>query len=560
MSGKIFYIIGSSGLTISRVQTALDHGAFPVVFTLFDDDVKHVKLQDTTVSQLKELDESQKIKWIQSERFDLSSLTKYGREEVGGFPDAIFVTLPKSQSRKSLLLQTLYDKSVRSRIPINVADSPDKCSFTLLSTYRKGDFQLGVTTSGTGCRLANRIKREATKLLPLNIDDICGKVGELRKRIIAEDEVEDGLIIGNDQVPRKRQRRGSTLAEKEEDDETGQDDDDAAQSKKFNTLVLEHDETYEQKKKQRLRWLSQVVEYYPLSKLADISVDELSREYRVYRDQNNTTTEAEALASPQESELPKKGRISLIGAGPGSSDLLTTAALKAITEADVILSDKLVPEAVLSQIPRSTPVHIAKKFPGNAERAQQEFLDLGVKYMQEGKYVVRLKQGDPYIFGRGAEEFIHFAAQGYKFSQNDIIPGITSALSAPLAARIPPTHRDVADQVLICTGTGRRGALPNFPEWVASRTCVFLMSLHRIADVVNSLVNDKGWDDNVPVCVIERASCPDQRIIRTRLKHVVEAIEKAGSRPPGLLVTGYACEVIEKLDENEKWRVEEGIQ
>lgn len=86
------------------------------------------------------------------------------------------------------------------------------------------------------------------------------------------------------------------------------------------------------------------------------------------------------------------------------------------------------------------------------------------------------------------------------------------------------------------------------------------MSLHRIADVVNSLVNDKGWDDNVPVCVIERASCPDQRIIRTRLKHVVEAIEKAGSRPPGLLVTGYACEVIEKLDENEKWRVEEGIQ
>lgn len=544
VAGHKYYIIGSSGLTLSRVQTVLSHGGIPVVFTLFEE--LPVQLQDTTISTLKELSSEGKIEWIHDQQFTLADIKKYGRSEVEGFPDGIFVTVPKSISFSSQLLSQLYQTCIRNRIPINVADVPEKCTFTLLSTYQKGDFQLGITTSGKGCRLANRIKRETVSVLPTNIDEICNKVGELRKRIISEDEVDS------------TKKKGTGF--REEEDETGQDDDDAAQSKQFNSLVYEYNETFEQKKKQRLRWLSQVVEYYPLSKLANISVEELSKEYTSYRDSHLATNTGSEISTEQDQQVStSKGRISLIGAGPGSSDLLTTAALKAITEADVILADKLVPEAVLSQIPRETPVHIAKKFPGNAERAQQEFLDLGVKYMNEGKYVVRLKQGDPYIFGRGAEEFLHFQKQGYKFSQNDIIPGITSALSAPLAAKIPPTHREVADQVLICTGTGRRGALPNFPEWNETRTCVFLMSLHRIRDVVHSLVNDKKWKEDVPVCVIERASCPDQRIIRTRLKDVADAIEAAGSRPPGLLVTGYACEVIEKLSPDERWRIEEGI-
>lgn len=553
IKGHVFLVIGTSALTLTRVQTLLDYEAVPIVITelqLPSISLKKSQLPEHTAAKLAELESDGKINWIKDREYAWTDLETLGRPEVQGFVDGVFVTAPKTALSEAApgFLEELYSECTARRIPINTADDPQHCTFTLLSTYKKGDFQLGITTSGKGCRLASRIKREAISALPHNLDEICDKVGDLRRHIIAQDKQ---LI--QDEQQTKRLKLGEVP---DDEDETGQEDDDAGQSNKFNNLVLEFSESYQQKKKQRLRWLSQIVEYYPLSKLSEISVDELSKEYKAYSTQAQSDNTIAAISSTP----TKKGRIALVGSGPGSVGLLTTAALQAIKEADIILADKLVPTAVLEQIPRETPVHIAKKFPGNAERAQQEFLDLGLKYVQEGKYVVRLKQGDPYIFGRGAEEFLHFAERGFELSQSQVIPGITSALSAPLAARIPPTHRDVADQVLICTGTGRRGALPNFPEWVESRTCVFLMSLHRIGDVVKELVEGKGWDVSVPCCVIERASCPDQRVIRTRLRDVAEALEAAGSRPPGLLVTGRACEVLVKLRDDERWRIEEGLQ
>lgn len=534
----MFLVIGTSGLTLTRVQTLLEHGAHAIVFTDIDlSSQESVPAITSTISaqtseKLGEFSAAGKISWVQDRGFTLSDLETQGRSEVRGVVDGVFLTIPKAikGSSSTLFVDDLFHKCVSARIPINTADDPEHCTFTLLSTFTKGDFQLGVTTSGKGCRLANRIRREAVSSLPNNIDAICEKVGALRRRIIAEDEKDEE----------------AERTKKLEEDETGQEDDDADQTNKFNNLVLEFNESHQQKKKQRLRWLSQIVEYYPLAKLADLSVDELSKEYKQYNEQ---TAEVAAAAN-------KRGRIALVGAGPGSTGLLTTEALQAIKEADIILADKLVPAAVLAQIPRETPVHIAKKFPGNAERAQQELLALGLEGVRAGKYVVRLKQGDPYIFGRGAEEYLYFEQHGY--APTSVVAGITSALSAPLAARIPPTHRDVADQVLVCTGTGRRGALPRFPEWDDARTVVFLMALHRIGDVVDALVA-KGWDPEVPCCVVERASCPDQRVIRTRLKDVAEALETAGSRPPGLLVAGRACEVIVKLADDERWRIEEGL-
>jgi uroporphyrin-III C-methyltransferase len=234
---------------------------------------------------------------------------------------------------------------------------------------------------------------------------------------------------------------------------------------------------------------------------------------------------------------------------------------------------------VLDLIPRRTPVHIARKFPGNAERAQEELLELGLEGLRRGQTVLRLKQGDPYIYGRGGEEFAFFSQQG--FADNiTLLPGITSALSAPLFASIPATQRGVSDQVLICTGTGRRGEPTAPPEFVVTRTVVFLMALHRIRDLVADLTaygsydtgieNDLGqygsarrrlWPNSTPCAVIERASCPDQRVIRTSLEHVAAAIEEEGSRPPGLLVLGAACEALCKIDGPRvpAWTVEEGF-
>ncbi|KAF3219114.1 hypothetical protein TWF106_007226 [Orbilia oligospora] len=240
--------------------------------------------------------------------------------------------------------------------------------------------------------------------------------------------------------------------------------------------------------------------------------------------------------------------------GACNPSLLTKASLDALLSADLILADKLVPSQILSLVPRRSTLFIARKFPGNAEAAQLELLEKGLEAIQRGQKVVRLKQGDPYIYGRGAEEYQWFEKMGVKI---EVLPGITSALSAPLYAAIPSTHRAVADQILICTGTGRKGVPPDPPVYVKSQTTVFLMACHRLASLVDGLVKTKGWPEEVPCAVIERASCEDQRVVRSTLKNIVAAIEEVGSRPPGLFVVGWACEVLKKVDG--AWSVEEGL-
>jgi uroporphyrin-III C-methyltransferase len=149
-----------------------------------------------------------------------------------------------------------------------------------------------------------------------------------------------------------------------------------------------------------------------------------------------------------------------------------------------------------------------------------------------------------------------------------------------LFAGIPATQRGVSDQVLICTGTGRKGKPSVPPEYVQTRTVVFLMALHRIEGLVADLTtwdsvdakiltgdgtvdeSRKIWPKTTPCAVIERASCPDQRVIRTTLEFVAQAVEEEGSRPPGLLVLGNACEVLYQGDgeKGRKWAVEEGFK
>lgn len=324
------------------------------------------------------------------------------------------------------------------------------------------------------------------------------------------------------------------------------EEEDAGQLATFNKLVCP--ENAEAARGRRMRWLSQICEYWPLRRLTAISdadVEALLHDYNQSRWVVKPNGDQPAEAA---------GRIILVGSGPGSPDLLTQAAHKAILSADLVLADKLVPSPILDLVPRRANVHIARKFPGNADNAQQELLEMGLEGLQSGKVVVRIKQGDPYIYGRGGEEFEFFRAHGYTPT---VLPGITSALSAPLFANIPLTHRGVADQVLICTGTGRKGAPLEPPPYLQSRTMVFLMALHRLSALVESL-HLQNYPLDTPCAVLERASCPDQRVIRTTLEHVCAAVEEEGSRPPGLLVVGHACNVLVK--HSNRWIVEEGFK
>lgn len=337
-----------------------------------------------------------------------------------------------------------------------------------------------------------------------------------------------------------------------------EDEDTVGQSASFNQLVTPED--MEAARNRRMRWLGQICEYWPLKRLCSITDDDVSSILASYKAASSDSV----LPTPAilDARLVKKrNNIILAGSGPGSPELLTAATLSAIKFADVILADKLVPSAVLDLIPRRTTVHIARKFPGNAEAAQNELLELGLAGLTAGKTVLRLKQGDPYLFGRGGEEVLWFREKGWEAI---VLPGVTSALSAPLFAGIPVTQRAISDQVLICTGTGRKGQPCAPPEFLESRTVVLLMSLHRLDSLVDSLIvkNDDDpraglWPPTTPVAIVERASCRDQRVIRSTLEFVCKAVEELGSRPPGLLVLGKACAVLHRG--GERWSVEEGF-
>lgn len=536
--GEKHLLIGYSNITYLRIKSIIESGALPILVCSTRDALFN--------PAIKILIEEHKLVVIDQEEHQITServsqyINTLGRDEVDSIVDRVFVTLPQSQDQLKL---QIYAQCRRLRVPINTTDDPKLCTFTLLSTYNSGDFQVGVTTNGKGCKLASRLKRDIVSHLPSNIGQICDKIGELRRTIQEQDLI--------------------TL----EEVELGENDDDNVVTHKFNALVHEFDQTQEEEKLRRNRWLSQIVEYYPLNKLADLSIEDLKIAYESHKHDAGVSNSTAAVVHSREKKKPiasKRGKIALVGSGPGSTSLLTLGALQAIHEADFILADKLVPQQVLDLIPKThgPQLFIARKFPGNAERAQLELLELATTALGEGKYVVRLKQGDPYIFGRGGEEYNYFQSQGYT---PIVIPGISSALAAPVLAQIPMTHRDVADQLLVCTGTGRKGAVPNIPVFEPSRTTVFLMALHRIVELIPILIDQKGWVADLPVCIIERASCPDQRVIRTTLANVGAAVEACGLRPPGLLVTGYACEVIWSQMEKEidaggqGWIIEEGF-
>lgn len=507
-TSHIHLIVGSNPLAGARCSRSIQVGAKPILLAP-EDATLHYGLAKRI--------EAGEVKWLQRSFTD-EDLTTLGRAEVDGVVDAVFVTAGGKHGSSTHISSLCR----RLRIPVNVADAPNLCSFTLLSTHSDGPLQIGITTSGKGCKLSARIRREIASSLPPNLGDAVERLGTLRRRIWEEDHAAEL----------------STDLEAEEED--------SGQPATFNKLILE--ESKEAARGRRMRWLSQICEYWPLRRLAaitDADVDMLFREF---------ASSSPAKIGPTSTTPDRRaGRIILAGSGPGNPDLLTRAAHKAILSADLILADKLVPSPILDLVPRRATVHIARKFPGNADQAQEELLELGLAGLKAGKVVVRIKQGDPYIYGRGGEEYDFFRAHGYVPS---VLPGITSALSAPLFAAIPATHRGVADQVLICTGTGRKGAPLDPPEFVASRTMVLLMSLHRLSALVDSLVA-KGYPPGLPVAVLERASCPDQRVIRTSLQHVCAAVEEEGSRPPGLLIVGNACKVLMKYEQ--RWVVEEGF-
>ena len=241
------------------------------------------------------------------------------------------------------------------------------------------------------------------------------------------------------------------------------------------------------------------------------------------------------------------GSVILVGAGPGDPGLLTQKGRQAIENAQVVVYDRLVSPAILSLIPRDAEKINVGKESSNHLVPQEEINRILLRKAQEDKRVVRLKGGDPVLFGRGGEELELLEAAGIPFQ---VVPGVTSALSVPAYAGIPVTHRDFCSSVHIITGHARAGAELHIDFEALRRTggtLVFLMSVSSLPRICRGLL-DAGMAPDMPAAVVERGTLPRQRKLVSTLEKLPSEAEKAGVKSPAIIVVGKVCALSSRFD------------
>jgi uroporphyrin-III C-methyltransferase len=232
----------------------------------------------------------------------------------------------------------------------------------------------------------------------------------------------------------------------------------------------------------------------------------------------------------------RAGRVALVGAGPGDPDLLTLRAVRAIADADVILVDDLVDRRVLEHAaPGARVIDVGKR--GGCRSTPQSFIErLLLREARAGRRVVRLKGGDPFVFGRGGEERDALLAAGIEV---EVVPGITAGIAAPAAIGVPVTDRRHAAGVIFVTGHARRDG--DDPDWArlaqTGLTLVIYMGVARCAGISAALIAG-GHDPGTPAAVIQSANTPEQREHVTTLRDLAADIERLGIASPAILVIG----------------------
>jgi uroporphyrin-III C-methyltransferase len=242
------------------------------------------------------------------------------------------------------------------------------------------------------------------------------------------------------------------------------------------------------------------------------------------------------------------GTVYLVGSGPGDPELLTVRARRLLDEADVVLHDKLPGPELLATIPAERREDVGKRAGG--ERTSQAYTNRRlVELAREGKRVVRLKGGDPFVFGRGGEEMEHLADAGVPF---EVVPGITSAVAGPGVAGVPVTHREHASSVSFVTGHEDPTKAESAVDWAAlaatGGTIVVLMGVGRLPDYTAAL-RAAGMAADTPVALVERATWPEMRVARGTLDTIVDVRDREGIEPPAITVIGEVAATRDRVVE-----------
>ncbi len=247
--------------------------------------------------------------------------------------------------------------------------------------------------------------------------------------------------------------------------------------------------------------------------------------------------------------MEKKGFVYLVGAGPGDPGLFTIKGKELLEQAEVVIYDRLVsPEIIAWANPQAELIYVGKQSSRHT-LSQDEINALLADQAAQGKRVVRLKGGDPFVFGRGGEEALFVKERGIEFA---VVPGISSAIAVPAYAGIPVTHRDATSSFAVITGHEKPGKEVSSINWeqisTGIGTLVFLMGVENLEYIVENLLKN-GREPHTPVALIRRGTMPDQEVVSGQLDNIVTRVREAGLNPPAIIIVGETVDLRTRL----KW-------
>jgi uroporphyrin-III C-methyltransferase / precorrin-2 dehydrogenase / sirohydrochlorin ferrochelatase len=254
----------------------------------------------------------------------------------------------------------------------------------------------------------------------------------------------------------------------------------------------------------------------------------------------------------------RRAGVAIIGGGPGDPGLITVRGRQLLAEADVVLTDRLAPRSLLDELGEDVEIIDASKIPYGRAMTQEHINATLIGHAQAGRFVARLKGGDPFVFGRGAEEVLACLRAGVPVA---VVPGVTSAVAVPASAWVPVTHRGVAQDFHVISVHVPPGDPRSTVDWElvarGSGTLVLLMGVERIGVVASELLRH-GRSPETPVSVIADGTLPTQRTINTTLEQVAGLVTREGIRPPAIVVVGdvvnVAVEITELMRDVTSWQ------
>ncbi|WP_299188566.1 uroporphyrinogen-III C-methyltransferase [uncultured Psychrobacter sp.] len=410
-------------------------------------------------------------------------------------------------------------------IPVNVVDTPHLCDFIFPAIVDRNPIVIGISSNGKAPVLARLLRARLETLIPQGYGKLAKLAGEFRAEVKTkiptltarrqfwerafEGPVSQLMFAGNE-------REATAQLQADLDSTVAVLEDSANHSVDPNihspaTTSSQHNKSHSTES---------------LSATAPVATDEL------------TVTQHTAIQNNSQTKLAQVavGEVYIVGAGPGDPELLTFKALRLMQQADIVYYDALVSPQVLDLCRRDADKVFVGKKRSNHAVAQLGINELLINSAKEGRRVVRLKGGDPFIFGRGGEEIESLRAHGVPYQ---VVPGITAANAAASYAGIPLTHRDHSQSVRFVTGFLKAGA-PNekFENLLdTNETVVFYMGLHSLARLTTGLI-DAGRSSDTPIAIVSNASMPNQQVLTGTLESIVELQEQNQLPTPALLIMG----------------------